>query len=221
MAQATRSAHRTAAISDDPMENFSAWLQMNAKPVGIVVGVLAVATAAILIFRASEASKRERASVALYTAQAPLGEGKLPEAATELQKVIQRYGGTLAGQQAALLLAQVHYEQRQFAEGLAVLEKARGDASREFAASMDALIAAGHESAGNHEKAAEAFGRAASEAEHSTDRIQYEASQARALMSAGKLEEAKVIWTRLSADETQPFAQEARVRLGEIAGAGK
>ena len=116
MAQATRSAHRTAAISDDPMENFTAWLQMNAKPVGIVVGVLAVATAAILIFRASEASKRERASAALYTAQAPLSEGKLPEAASELQKVIQRYSGTLAGQQATLLLAQVHYEQRQFAE---------------------------------------------------------------------------------------------------------
>ena len=221
MAQATRSANRTTAISDDPLENFTTWLQINAKPVGIVVGVLAIATAAILVFRASEASKRERASMALYTAQAPLNEGKLPEAATELQKVVQRYGGTLAGQQAALLLAQVNYEQGKFAEGLAALEKARGDASREFAASMDGLIAAGHESMGNHDKAAEAFASAAREAEHTTDRIQYEASQARALMAAGKLEAAKEIWTRLASDETQPFAQEARVRLGEIAGAGK
>ena len=40
-------------------------------------------------------------------------------------------------------------------------------------------------------------------------------------MAAGKLEAAKEIWTRLASDETQPFAQDARVRLGEIAGAGK
>jgi len=72
---------------------------------------------------------------------------------------------------------------------------------------------------GQHEKAAEEYGKAASAALFPTDRAQHEAAQARSLMTAGKLEEARTIWSRLSLDESQPFAQEARVRLGEIAGA--
>lgn len=223
MAQATRSASRsrTAAISDDPLENFTLWLQANARMIGIVVGILAVTVASIFVYRASQESKRENAFAALYEAQAPLNEGNMPQAATELQRVVQRYGGTSAGQQAAMLLAQVQYEQRQYAQGIEVLEQARGSASQEFRASMEALIAAGHESTGALDQAAEAYSRAAEAAVFPADRAQYEASQARALMSAGKLEEAKAIWTRLAQDETHPYFQEARVRLGEIAGAGK
>ena len=220
MAQATRSSHRSS-YSDDPLENVGHWIQDNAKPVGIGVGIVAIATAAIFVFRASEESKRERASVALYTAQAPLTEGKLPEAATELQKVVQRYGNTSSGQQAALMLAQVEYEQGKFAEGIAALEKARESASREFEAPMEALIAAGYESTGDHVKAAEAYGRAAAAAVHELEKTQHEAAQARALMAANRMDDAKAIWTRLGEDETQPIAQEARVRLGEILGASK
>jgi predicted negative regulator of RcsB-dependent stress response len=222
MAQASRTAPRSSSVyTDDPLENAITWLRIHSKPIALVVGGIVLPAAAIMVYRASEASKRERAFDALYAAQGPISEGKLTEAGSELRKVIQRYGGTSAGQQAVLLLAQLEFEQNRYDEGIAVLQSARGSASREFAASMDALIAAGHEGAGNHDQAAEAFAKAASSAVHASDRAQYEAAQARALMSAGKLTEARAIWSRLAEDESQPVSQEAQVRLGEIIGAGK
>ncbi len=220
MAQGTRSSRRSS-FSDDPLENVTHWFQENAKVIAIGVGAIAVAVSAIMVYRASETSKRERASMALYAAQAPAVEGRMDEAATELQKVVQRYGGTTSGQQAALLLAQLYFDQGKFAEGMSVLEGARGSASREFAPSIDALIGSGYELTGEHEKAAESYGRAASAADFESDKAQYQTFQGRALMAAGKLDEAKSIWEKLAANESLPFAQEARVRLGEIVGAGK
>jgi hypothetical protein len=35
-------------------------------------------------------------------------------------------------------------------------------------------------------------------------------------MAAGKIEDAKAIWTELAKDETGPMASEAKVRLGEL-----
>jgi len=88
MAQATTRSSRRTSHSDDPLEYALYWLQANAKPIGLIVGGLAVATAAILVFRASEQSKRERAFVALYSAQGPLSEGNLPQARTDLSQVV-------------------------------------------------------------------------------------------------------------------------------------
>jgi predicted negative regulator of RcsB-dependent stress response len=218
MPQAGRTANRSHVYTEDPIENVFTWLQLNAKPVLIGVGGVAIVVAAVLVYRASNESKREKASVALYAAQTPLGQGKFDEARTELQKVVQRYGGTNAGQQAALLLAQVLYEEGKYPDGIAVLERARGSASNEFRPSIDALIAAGHESAKNMEKAAEFYGKAADEALSTGDKDMYRASQARSLMVAGKLDAAKAIWTDMTKDETGTFAQEAKIRLGEIAG---
>ncbi len=212
---------RKTALSDDPLENIVHWLQQHVRTVSITAGAVVVAAAAIWVYRASEASKRERASTALYAAQAPLMEGNTPAALAELQKVVQRYGSTSSGQQAVLLVAQVHYNQGQFAEGIAALEGARGSASREFAASMDALIAAGHESQGAFDKSAEFYRKAASEAVHDVERMQYETFEARALMTAGDPGAARVIWEKLATDESKAFALEARIRLGELIGAGK
>ena len=218
MAQATRTARKTAKYSDDPLENLATWLQVNAKPVGIAVGAVAVVVAAVFMYRTTQLNKRENASTALYAAQGPLSQGNFDEAKTQLGRVVQRYGSTPAGQQAALLLAQVHYEQGQYAEGIASLEAARGSASAEFRPSFEALIAAGHEAAGNFDAAAEQYGRAASSARMESDRIRYEAAQARAYMSGGLMDQALPIWTRLSQLEGDPIAQEARIRMGEILG---
>jgi tetratricopeptide (TPR) repeat protein len=217
MAQAGRPATGSARISDEPLEQVASWFQANSKALLIGAGGIAIAVAAVFAYRSMDASKREQASTALYEAQAPFTEGKFAEARSALEKVVQRYGGTASGQQAVLLLAQVMYEQGQYAEGIRVLEKARGSASREFAASMEALMAAGHEGMGDHAKAAEHYGKAAEAAVLAADKGQYRASQARSLMAAGKLDEAAKLWTELAAEEGSTFGQEAKVRLGEIA----
>ena len=218
MAQAPRINSSTAAISDDPLENATVWAQANTKPILIAVGGVVVVAALIFGYRYMSEAKIEKSSTALYQAQGPLLDGKLPEAQTALQRVATQYSGTSAGQQANLLLAQVLYDQKQFQGGVDMLTKARGTASRENGASFDAMIAAGYEGLGNLEKAAEAYGKAASSAVTNHDRDNNLLSQGRSLMLAGKTADAKKIFEGLASDDASPLAQEARVRLGEIAG---
>ncbi len=220
MAQASRST-ASSGLSDDPIENLTTWLQLNQKPILAVVGVIALGAAAIFGYRAMDASKRTAANNDLYKATAPMMEGKLPEAQAALEKVAQRYSGTASGSQAALLLAQVFYDQQKFAEGIAALEKAKGSAGSEFGTSVEALIAAGYESQGKFEQAAEHFAKAASAARFPLDKAANQASQARSLTMAGKPADARKIWEELAKQEDLPFAQEAQVRMGELAGAGK
>lgn len=217
MSQAPRSASGSVRSSDDLLENATAWLQANAKTLALGLGGVVIAGVAIYAYRSMDATKREKATAALYQAQAPLSEGRLGDASTELQKVAQRYGGTPAAQQATMLAAQAMFEQGQYAEGIALLEKARGSANRDFAAAMEGLIAAGHEGLGDMAKAAEHYGKAAQAAQFESERSQFKAAQGRSLMSAGRRDEAAKIWQEFAANEASPFAQEARVRLGEIA----
>ena len=63
--------------------------------------------------------------------------------------------------------------------------------------------------------------KAASAARYPMDKGAHQAAQARNLTSAGKLAEARKLWEELAKNEELPFAQEAQVRLGELAGAGK
>lgn len=219
MAQGSRSNSSSAGLSDDPIENLTMWVQANAKSILLGLGGAVLIAAGVLGYRYFSASKIAESSAALYAARMPLMEGKLPEAQAALQRVATKYSGTGAGQQATLLLAQALYDQKQYQGGITVLEKARGGASREMEASIEGLMAGGYEGLGNLEKAAAAYGKAASVAMSPSEKKLYQTSQGRSLMLAGKLEDAKKIFTELAVDNASQYAQEARVRLGEIAGA--
>ena len=222
MAQATRtSAPTTRLSSDDPMENATDWFNLNRKPITIVVSVVIAVAALIFLFRSMDASKREKASAALYQAQAPLSQGNSKDAEPALERVVKNFGGTSAGQQAALVLAQVRFENGKHAEGIKGLESALGSANDDFKPSIEQMIAMGYEAQGKRELAAEHYAKAAELAKYDGEKAQYQASQARHLMAAGKTAEAKAIWEQLSQREDLPIYQEARVRLGEIAGAAK
>jgi predicted negative regulator of RcsB-dependent stress response len=221
MAQATRTSASPARHSDDPIENVMDWFTLNRKPILTLLGVIAAIALIILGYRWWDASKRKDASAALYQAQAPLAQGVTKDAEPALERVVNKYGGTAAGQQAALVLAQVRYENGKHAEGIKGLEDAVGSASDDFKSAFEQMIAMGYEAQGKREQAAEHYGKAAELAKFDGEKSQYQASQARHLMATGKLAEAKAIWEQLSQREDLPVYQEARVRLGELQGAAK
>lgn len=220
MAQSSRSASSSSSLSDDPMEKLGDWFQANSRPIGMVAGGIAVAALAIFGYRSYSAGQNAKASTALYAAQAPMAQGKLDEATKALEKVANSYSGTASGQQAALLLAQTLFDQKKYAEGIASLEKAAGSASADFKASMESMIAVGYELQGKLAEAATHYGKASAAAKFENDKNNYKASEARSLMAAGKNAEARKIWEELAKSDS-PAAQEANVRLGELAGAGK
>jgi predicted negative regulator of RcsB-dependent stress response len=220
MAQSSRSASSSSSLSDDPLEKFGDWLQSNSRPIGMAVGGVAVAALAIFGYRSYSTSQNVKASTALYAAQAPMAQGKIEEATKALDKVATGYSGTASGQQAALLLAQALFDQKKYAEGVASLEKAVGGASADFKASMESMIAVGYELQGKLADAAVHYGKASTAAKFANDKNSYKAFEARSLMAAGKNTEARIIWEELAKSDGQS-AQEANVRLGELAGAGK
>ena len=219
MAQATRTTPGTSGLSDDPVENLTDWVTVNAKPILMGVAGAVLLAAGIFGYRYLSESKLAEASAALYNAQGPMLAGKLPEAQAALQQVSTRYGGTGSGQQATILLAQVLYDQKNYQTGINVLEKARSEASRQNAAAFEALTAAGYEGLKDWDKAAQSYAKAAAAADFHKDKANYRAAQARSLMLAGKTDQAKAIWQDLIDGQDPQFSQEARVRLGEILGA--
>ena len=120
----------------------------------------------------------------------------------------------------ALYAAQALFDQKKYAEGVASLDKAMGGASADFSAAMESMIAVGYELQGKLADAATHYGKASAAAKFENDKKSYKASEARSLMAAGKNAEARKIWEELATSDS-PSAQEANVRLGELAGAGK
>jgi predicted negative regulator of RcsB-dependent stress response len=202
--------------SDDPLENLTLWLQANGKMLAIAGAVVVAAGLGIYGLRASEAKKQANASTALYAAQAPMQEGNAEAARTALEGVATRYKGTSSGEQAVLLVAQTFYDAGNFDEGIARLQAARSGASAAFAASMEAMTAAGYEGKADFVQAAAHYAKAATAAASEVEKDSYTLSQGRQLMRAGQRAEAIAIFESLQAKEGSPFAQEAAVRLGEL-----
>lgn len=197
-------------------ESVTEWVMLHKREVTWAVLALALAVFGYWYYERSEALKAQRAESAYFQARQSAASGNLPLAVSDLQKVIARYEGTLAGTQAALTLAQTLYDEKKYKEGVAVLKKAEGEAPSDFKPSVHVLEAAGYEELKDFVAAAEQYKLAANVTRFPADKGEYQAAAATDYMAAGKTEEAKAIWTELAKDDTGPLAAEAKVRLGEV-----
>ena len=199
--------------SDD---SFSDWFLRNKTSVSWALLAVVAAIAALWFFQRSRALRQENAEKAYFQARQAAAAGNLPLATSDLKKVATRYEGTRPGTQAALFLAQSLYDQKKHKEGLAELDKALSSAPKDFVASIHVLKANGYEELKDFARAADEYKAAAGATRFPVEKAQYQAAAARSYMSAGKAAEARAIWAELAADDTNPLAAEARVRLGEI-----
>src|SRR5688500_4139225 len=102
--------------------SFIDWLQANTRVVTIGAAILLVGGVGYWFYVRSGEIKRLNAERGLSQAKQSLTAGNNALAATDLQRVASRYKGTPAGAQAAMLLAQLHYDQGKYADGLKALE---------------------------------------------------------------------------------------------------
>jgi predicted negative regulator of RcsB-dependent stress response len=207
----------TGSAFDDRTESAMDWVRANTKP--IVIGLVVVALAAATWFFVKQWSDRkaDAAEVALNRARQSYAQGNLPLAQTDLRRVITRFGGSSAGSQATMLLAQTFFEQGKPDSGLKVLNE--GKAANSDDAAFEALKGAGLEQKKEYAQAAERYRAAAGLADAKIAKDRYMADAARALTSANNKAEAAKIWSALAADNTSTFSAEARVRLGELVAA--
>jgi tetratricopeptide (TPR) repeat protein len=196
----------------------SDWAQRHVKQIAIGAVVVAVAVGGVFLYRQADQAKERNAARALSEAASAMEARNLPLATRDLEQLVNRFDGTRAAQEGALILTQLLYEQGRFQEGVSRIEPLTRSKEHHISASAHNLAGAGYEQLGQFPKAADSYRAAASATRFPNERATYLANAARALTSAGNLAEAKKIWTQLADDTTVPAstASEARVRLGEI-----
>jgi predicted negative regulator of RcsB-dependent stress response len=199
-------------------QTFSEWLQVNTKAVSIGAAVVVVAAAGYWFYMRSGELKRLNAERGLNQAKQSLAAGNPALAQTDLQRVAARYRGTPAGSQAAMLLAQLEYDQGKYAEGIKVLEPYQtSSAAGPNEAAVWSLTADGQLTLGKPADAASSYQKAADATSLSGERSMYLAKAARSYAVAGKVPEARAIWERLATDpDAVTFRNEAEIRLGEL-----
>lgn len=186
----------------------------------LLAGAIGIAAllGAVYFYNSSQATTALAAERAYYQAQQSLASGNVPLATTDMRKAADRFRGTPSGNQAALALAQLLYDQGKYAEGIAAIERIepKSDAER---ASKEAVTAAGLEGQSKFVEAAARYRAAAAETKFATEKTTLRASEARALTAGGKKAEARAIWAELVKDPNRGVADEAKIRLGELSAA--
>lgn len=212
----TKTGEAARPVLDLPQESVMEKLERHQKP--ILVGALVVAALAggTWMWSASGKKKEANATAAYAAAESAFGAGNAQLAQPELEKVLQRYAGTTAGTQAAMLLAQILFDQGKHAEGIAKLEPALAKSPDHLKAPVLNLLASGHEGAGQPAEAAKRFEEAAAISTFAADADHFRMSAARNHAAAGNVAGAKSIYEEISAREDSDFAGEASVRLGEL-----
>lgn len=205
-------------IETDDTPSFADWIQRNSRYVGMGAALVLVAGAGYWFYLRSADIKRQNAERGLNQAKQSLAAGNAALATTDLQRVATRYKGTASGAQAAMLLAQLSYQQGKFAEGVQALEpyKTSGAAGENLPAVLT-LIGDGQLAQGKLDEAVASYRSAAEATDMPGSRALLRAKQARALMAGGKNAESKAIWEQLANDPEAAVVQnEALIRLGEL-----
>lgn len=194
-------------------------LRTRSRELTIAAVVVAVGVAGFLLWQQQKHANEEKAELALGNPAAAFFQGNAALAKNDLVKLVERYGDTPAGVQGAMMLAQVHFQDGKYDEGVKVLKKAQGSsAAGPFGAPILALIGEGLLDGKKFDEAAKSYQAAAEQTPFAADKDVYTADVARALALGGKIAEAKKVWGALAANRESPMATEAKVRLGELEG---
>lgn len=195
---------------------FIDWIQANTRAVTIGAAVVVVGALGLWFYQRSGELKRLNAERQLNQAKQSLAAGNAPLAQTDLQRVATRYQGTPAGAQAAMVLAQMQYDEGKFNEGIQTLQPL-ADRSGPNQANVLSLIGDGQLATGNAEEAARTYRRAAEATKLPGENAVYRSKAAKALMAAGKTAEARQAWQELADDPNAEIVHaEAQIRLGEL-----
>lgn len=154
--------------SDVPEDAFIArtlalwnWAQRNSTVLVVAGVLLALAAGAGIYYYNYQQNLRTQAAREFQQVQQAVGTGQPETARSELESFIERYGETPYGQEARLLLGQVHLRSGEPEEAVSALEPLAADLSDPIAREGSFLLAAAHEEAGQFEAAEDVYMRIA------------------------------------------------------------
>jgi TolA-binding protein len=188
--------------------------------IGAGIIVLVVASATWWMITAQQ-RKEAFAAAELADARMVAAAGNLALAASDLDQLVNTYGSTVAGEEGALLLAQIRLMEKQPEAAAAALRRLiDGGPSDQFVAPAQGLLGNALEEAGDYASAAASYLSASDAAWYGFLSAEYLLDAGRAFELAGDTAAAVGSYQRVLRDfdlpEAQQFAVEARVRLAEL-----
>ena len=207
-----------APIREPKAESFLDWFRINSRLVGAAVAVVVAVAFGFWFYNRSAVLKAENADKKLLAAKQSIGSGNMPLAQSDLKKVADQYGGTGAGAEAGMLLAQLKMDQGDNQGAVTVLtDMVHKFPSGPYAASVRALLGDAYEQLGKPAEAAAEYEKAALATALPNERALLMSKLGRAWAAAGKTDKARLTWESLAAQQSSPsMAAEARIRLGEL-----
>lgn len=195
------------------------WVQKNYQKILMVAGAVVAVAIVVFVFFSLRAQRNEKAAQLFGKATLDFRMGKLNQAISTLETVVNKYGGTKAAPQAIFLLGNVYFQNRRFDQAISTFERftRKGKGDPLLMASSLFGIAQCHLEKKEFNKAGEFFDRAF---ESDSEGI----LAANALLSAGfsygraaDFEKAKSSYRRvLELFPQSPEALKAKKKLAEI-----
>jgi tetratricopeptide (TPR) repeat protein len=203
-------------------QDWGQWIKDHSREVAFAIGGAVIVAAAVWLYVTSENRKELFAAQALTKARGDAEAGDLPLAAYDLSQLMDRYGGTRASDEGAVLLAQVRLVQGGTQTDAAVSTLRAFVQKRHPAyilASGWSLLGGGLEQQRKYRDAAEAYQKASDAAPYDFLKAQYLLDRGRTLAVAGDSAGARKAYGEvLDRFGSLNQSAEARVRLGELGG---
>jgi len=194
------------------------WMEKRRRPlIGALAAVIIIALGTWSVI-ANQKRKEIDAARALNEARVAAQSGNLPLAASDLSRLKATYRGTLAADEATILLAQVRLLQDQPSLAAEELRTALdGGMEDQFQAPAWGLLATALEQMGSLAEAGRAYETASRLSWYGYVRAQYLNDAGRAYLDAGDTTSSVAAYQRvLDEFADSPGAAEASVRLGEL-----
>jgi tetratricopeptide (TPR) repeat protein len=198
------------------------WVREHTREVVFAIGGAVVVAAAVWLYFTSENRKEIFAAQALTKARGDAEAGDLPLAAYDLNQLMDRYGGTRAADEGAVLLGEVRLVQggAQIDEAVKALQAFVQKRHPDYVlASAWSLLGGGLEEQRKYRDAAQAYQKASVAAPYDFLKAQYLLDAGRTAAIAGDSAGARKSYSEvLERFGALNQAAEARVRLGELGG---
>jgi predicted negative regulator of RcsB-dependent stress response len=212
-----------ATAKQDPVERAIEWINKHRNPLIVAAAILVVVALSTFLFITSQQRKEAFAAAELENARAVAAAGNLALAASDLSQLVDTYGGTLAAEEALIVLAQLRLTEGQPAAAMVELRKLLDSGpSSQFVAPAHGLLANALEQAGNPTEAAQQYLLAAEAAWYDFLAAQYLLDAARAFATASDSAGAIATLERIVAEfGDTDMSIEAQVRLNELLPGGR
>ncbi len=204
----------------DPVVRIVEAIKRHRRPLIIAAAAVAVAVAAVMYIRMAAERRENFAANLLTEARTVAASGNVALAITDLADLANSYRGTMAAEEAEILLARLRISEDQTqAAAQSLQEYLDQGPSDQFRAPAYGLLAVALEQSGDLAEAAAAYEDAAEAAWYDFLRVQYLLDAGRVLTTMGDTSQAVAKYQRiLDAHSEIDMVAEARLRLGELLG---